>query len=353
MPAIPPVSSRTRPRAPSRVFPSTRCTPAGLCDVREAVADYYNRRGIPTAADNIIMTQGSLFALATALSAVLDAGDEVLVPDPGFPNYNMTIHMLKGHAVPYKLDPATNWQPDMRDLAERVSPRTKMVILCSPSNPTGAVLSRGNMQKMVDFARERGLYVLSDEIYSDICFDVPTGESATSVLECDHDPLGTFVVSGASKSYAMTGFRVGWIRWDASLHSVGTMVQEAFYSCGVPFCQTAVAAVLNGDQGVVHDMTRQYQKRRDLVCSILDAHGCLTHVPQGAFYVMVDVESALRPGESSTEFTYRLLEDRHVAVAPGDTFGAGARNYVRLSLASSEEALTKGVTALCEYIGQR
>lgn len=170
------------------------------------------------------------------------------------------------------------------------------------------------------------------------------------MLELDHDPLGTFVVSGASKTYAMTGFRVGWIRWHSSLLDAGRVIQDSFYSCGVPFCQTAVAAVLNGDQQVVLDMTRQYQVRRDLVCSILDAHGRLTHIPQGAFYVMVDVSSALRPGESSTAFAYRLLEERHVAVAPGDTFGKLSRNFVRLSLASDETSLRDGVTALCDYL---
>ncbi len=323
----------------------------GLGSARDAVARYYSqRRGLPTDPANIVMTQGSLFAIATAFGIVLDADDEVLVPDPGFPNYEMGIHMLKGVPVPYALEPHRDWQPCLESLEAAITPRTKLLVICSPSNPTGAVLSHENMQEMINFARARGLYVLSDEIYAEICFDLSGDARAPSALECDHDPRSLMVASGVSKSHALTGFRVGWLRCHEELVSSATLVTESFYSCGVPFCQSAAAAALDHSWDEVAEMRQAYTERRDLVCAILKAHGRLTTVPRGAFYVMVNVKSALRNGETTTQFAARFLQDERVAVAPGDTFGNRSKDFVRISLASDKEVLVEGVTRLCEYM---
>lgn len=322
---------------------------AGLPGLRQAIATMYSQTAPNRkhSVANILVTHGSMFSFSSAFMTVLNPGDEVLLPDPGFPNYNMAVELLHAKPVPYPLLPQNDWLPRVEDMEAKLTDKTKLLLLNSPSNPTGAVLQLPVLKRLLDFAKFHGLFVLSDEIYSDIVFhnNIPR---APSVLQVEgHDEESTMVVSGVAKNYSMTGFRVGWLHAHESLVTVATKLQEPFISCGVPFSQVAAQAVIEGPvQEYVAEMASAYKRRRDLAVSILKEHGLFEYSPEGAFYILVDC------GQDSMVFCKKLLADRHVAVAPGSAFGLQSTNYVRISLASSDSVISRGVTALCEAIKQ-
>lgn len=324
---------------------------AGLRGLREAVAESYAARHPHLAnhgIDRILCTHGSMFSYATGMMATLEPGDEVLLPDPGYPNYEQTIQMLHAEAVHYPLHLSDGWMPRMADLERLATPRTKMLLLNTPSNPTGAVLPQRLLDEMWRFCQEHDLFCLSDEVYSEIVFDQPA--PAPSLLKSPGaaDDPRAMVTSGVAKSHAMTGFRVGWLRGHPSLIEVASRLQEPFVSCGVPFSQAAAEAVLRdpelGARAVGLDA---YIARRDLAIAILEEYGLKEYSPQGAFYLLVNCS---RSGLGSGAFADALLATRGVAVAPGFGFGEKATSHVRVALCSSEADIEVGMRAICEAI---
>eukprot|EP00935_MAST-01C_sp_MAST-1C-sp1_P002079 g2079.t1 len=321
---------------------------AGIQPLREAIAAIYRQRAPNRSheADNILVTHGSMFAFSSAFIAALEPGDEVLLPDPGFPNYDMAALAINAVPVKYSLEVADNFLPDPSSLEALITPRTKMLMVNSPSNPTGQVYDLGLLQELADFAQRHGLFLLSDEIYSDMVFDGM--EFAPSMLECDTDPEMLMVASGVAKNYAMTGFRVGWLHAAPDVIGVVSKLQEPFISCGVPFCQMAaleaIASAQSGRDSCQAEMKQAYETRRDLALGILGEHSLSSYSPAGAFYLLVDC------GEASAPFARRLLEERLVAVAPGDTFGERSANHVRVAFANDDAAIEEGVRRLCEAI---
>jgi len=264
----------------------------------------------------------------------------VLLPDPGFPNYTQVARLLHASPRTYPLSARNGWLPDPADIAARITPRTKLILVCTPGNPTGAVCSLPLLQSLADLSRTRGVHLLSDEIYDRVLFD--GSHSAPSILQTEHDLDLTIATSGVAKSFSMTGFRVGWLHASPALVGVATRMAEVYLSCGVPFAQAAAEAALRGPQDAVAQMATAYRSRRDLALGILKRHGMYEYSPQGAFYLLVAV-----PGGGDA-FADRLLSECGVAVAPGSTFGQASVGHVRVSLASSEQALEEGLTALCE-----
>eukprot|EP00038_Savillea_parva_P021687 m.35807 g.35807 ORF g.35807 m.35807 type:complete len:439 (+) comp5328_c0_seq1:1-1317(+) len=319
---------------------------AGLPELRAAVADMYTARHVhPTRPEQVLATHGAMFSMATALMATITSGDDVLVPDPGFPNYTEAVSLMHARPVYFPCRPENGWLPTLDDIAARCTPQTKMIMLASPGNPTGAVAPLSLLDDILSFANERNLYVLSDEIYGDLYHASSTGEPAPSVMDSQNfDDARAMVISGVSKAYSMTGFRVGWLRASERIIDVGIKLQEPFVSCGVAFAQRGAVAALRGPSEATDTMRKAYRARRDIALNILRKHGLADYTPEGAFYILV------KCGGDSTEFARNLLINERVAVAPGATFGDLSEGYVRISFASSDEDVDEGVSRLCHYI---
>ena len=316
---------------------------AGVPELRAAAARYFEgKTGVATAPENILVTPGAVMGMATALLAVLEPGDEILIPDPGWPNYHMAVSLLHGTPVFYDLRPENQFLPDMHNLEGLVTSRTKLLLICTPSNPTGQVYSAPVMQDMMELARRHDLYVLSDEIYGEIVFD----QEHASALPYDPDGRA-LILSGMSKSHAMTGYRVGFTRGRADYVELASKLQEPFVSCGVGFAQLAAAEALNGPQDCVGEMRDAYRARRDVAVEVLREQGLYRYTPGGAFYLLVDISASRM---DSRDFALRLLEERKVAVAPGNTFGKMCSDHIRISIASTEESIREGLSRICDML---
>jgi aspartate aminotransferase/aminotransferase len=281
--------------------------------------------------------------VATAFLAILDAGDEILLPDPGWPNYSMAVTLMHGRPVFYSLSPERQFLPDLDELESLVTDRTKLILLCSPSNPTGQVHDKELTEKLVEFARRHDLYVLADEIYAEIVFD---GVAHTSAASFDTDGR-VLLVTGMSKAYAMTGFRVGFTRAVPEYVELATKLQEPLVSCGVAFAQMAAVDALDGPQDSVGEMRDAYQARRDAALDVLREHGMYGYTPGGAFYLLIDISAT---GMGSRDFAIRLIEEEKVAVAPGSTFGEVCADHIRVSIASPEEKVREGIQRICRLV---
>ena len=319
---------------------------AGMTQLRAAAASYFQEKtGVETTVENILVTQGAVMSVATAFLALLEPGDEVLLPDPGWPNYQMAASLLHGSPVHYDLRPENQFFPSLEQLDQLVTSRTKLLLLCTPSNPTGQVYGPELMQGLLDFSRQHDLYVLSDEIYSEIVFD----SEFASALSYDSDERA-LIVSGMSKTYAMTGYRVGFTRARADYVTLATKLQEPIVSCGVGFAQLAAAEGLQGSQEEVRKMRDAYKARRDVALEVLRDNGLYRYTPGGAFYLLVDISST---GIDSRNFALALLKEKKVAVAPGSAFGEMCRDHIRISIASSEENVREGLRRICDMIRER
>ena len=279
------------------------------------------------------------------LLSVLAPGDEVLLPDPAWPNFGMIAHLLGARTANYPLVPRHGLLPRVEDLERLVGPRTRAVLINTPSNPLGAVIDRSTMQDLLDFARRHGLWLISDEVYDEIVFDdsfVSAGALAT-----DEDLL--ISIYSFSKGYAMTGWRVGYAVVPSDLAPVLTKVQEPIISCVNAPAQMAALSALTGPQDVVAGMRDAYKARRDRLLGALEEEGLTAIRPSGAFYVWVDVSGA---GVGSMQLARRLVLEERLAVAPGSAFGELGEGYVRLSLASAPGDLLEGARRLGGAIGR-
>lgn len=322
----------------------TRYSPnAGLPALRQAVAQRMSRRwGAAVVDERVVITTGAIGGLYSALMAVLDPGDEVLIPDPGWPNYEAIAHLAGALPVRYGLAATRGFLPDLAEIRRLTTPKTKALLINTPANPTGAVFPRETMRALVEHARATGIYVVSDEVYEDMVFE---GEhvSAGSLDAADR----VFVVSGASKSFAMTGWRLGWLICPPALAGIAVALQEPVTSCASTVAQKAGEAALAGSDEAVREFCARFRRRRDMVVALLGKSGLLACVPAGAFYALVDIG---RSGLDSLTFCKRLLEETSVAAVPGITFGPASDRYVRIAFTASDEDLRAGVTRLLEYL---
>lgn len=319
----------------------------GLPEVRQAMATKIaDRNGFSVdSIDQIVVTTGAVNAIIQALMVVSDPGDPVLLPDPAWPNYLMMTTILGSPVVRYPLMRDQGFEPDF-DALEAIcasTPSAKAILMNTPGNPTGAVMSRSVVERMVELAARHDLYVISDECYDDIVFD---GEHVSpAAIDTDGRVISTFSVS---KSYAMTGWRIGYAVASPEVAAMISKVQEAVTSCATAVAQKAAQAALEGDQSCVAEMRDAYRQRRDRVVPILEAAGLLVSPPQGAFYVIADTSGT---GMNGYDLARRLILERDVAVAPGETFGPGGVGTVRLSLATAMDDLVEGVGRLTAAVG--
>jgi aspartate aminotransferase len=322
----------------------TRYVPnAGVNPLRESAARYIQRKtGVATGPENILVTQGAVLSVATAFLALTDPGDEILLPDPGWPNYAMSVPLFQGKPVFYDVLPEKAFLPDPEQIESLITPRTKLLLLCSPSNPTGQVHDLDLTQRLMEMARRHDLWVLADEIYSEIVFD---GEHVSCA---SHDPDGrVLLVTGMSKSYAMTGYRVGFTRACTEYVELASKLQEPLVSCGVGFSQMAAVEALDGPQQCVEEMRDAYHRRRDAAIEVLQEYDMYRYTPGGAFYLLVDISAS---GMESLDFCHELIREHKVAVAPGSTFGKVCADHVRISIASPEENIREGLKRICEMV---
>ena len=320
---------------------------AGTASLRAAIADKLAvRNGLTVAPEQVVVTHGAVNALLTALMVLVEPGEGILLPDPGWPNYQMMATMLGAEAIPYPLDPAAGYEPDLERLSELAARSgAKVLLVNSPGNPTGGVWRRETLRRAVEIAREHDLYLLSDEVYEEIVFE---GEH---VSPASFDADGRVItVSAVSKTYAMTGSRIGYLATTAALAQLVAKTQEAIVACPGAMAQVAAEAALTGPQDCVAAMRDAYRRRRDVAVEALRAAGLLISVPHGAFYILADVSAA---GEDTVALARSLVLEHGVAVAPGATFGAGGGTTVRLSLASSEAVIEEGIARLAAAVRAR
>jgi aspartate/methionine/tyrosine aminotransferase len=316
----------------------------GLLSLREKLVDKLARvNGIKTTPEAIACGPGGVGAIAATLAAIVERGDEVLLSDPGWPNYRMMLPWLGARAVFYPCPPSAGFQPDLESIERLISPQTKVLVVNSPNNPTGAVYPPDTIAAMVELAQRHNLWLISDECYDQIVLD----GSWTSPAHIAPDDPRIASAFTFSKTYAMTGWRLGYVTGSNELIDTVTKVLESNSSCTSTITQVAAEAALAGPQDCVAEMASAYRRRRDLAAGILEEAELLIARPSGAFYIMADVSPT---GLPARDFAFRLLRERGVSAAPGTAFGQQAAGAVRISLASSDADLREGVSRLAEFV---
>ncbi|NOX60699.1 MAG: pyridoxal phosphate-dependent aminotransferase [Chloroflexi bacterium] len=317
----------------------TRYGPApGIWELREAIADHLAAsRGVRVSPERIIVTPGGKPVIFMTVLALVEKGDEVIIPDPGFPAYEATVRFAGGTPVSLPLRGETGFQVNIDALKERITRRTKLLILNSPGNPTGSIIRAAELEAIAELALQHNLWLLSDEIYSQLYYDEPP-KSIAAIPEMAER---TILLDGFSKSYAMTGWRLGYGAFPKPLVEPVTNIAINNYSCTPLFAQDAGIAALRGPQDCVAAMREAYRVRRNLVVERLNAMpGVSCTMPAGAFYALPDV-SALGTANVRT-FTNHLLENG-VAVLPGVDFGRHGEGYMRISFATAQDKLREGL----------
>ena len=319
----------------------TRYVPnAGIPPLRAAIADKVRaRNGISASPEQVIVAAGGMQALYVALSATVAAGDEVLVPDPGWPNFAMAVQLLQATPVRYPLHAEKGFLPDLDELAALVGPRTRAMIANFPTNPLGTVLDPALAEALRRFADAHDIWLISDECYDAIVFD------AAQVSPGRWDEQGRVLSCFSfSKTYAMTGMRVGYLVAPERVAGAAAKMQEPLIACVNAPAQYAALSALEGPQDFVETMRGAYQQRRDAATAQLDAAGIGYVLPRGAFYMWIDVRD--RTGGDVHAWALALLREQGVAVAPGTTFGPRGQGWLRVSLAAAQDELLEGLRRL-------
>lgn len=310
---------------------------AGIDALRVAIAEKVSTaNGFVVTPGQVVVSAGGAQALHNALSLTLSAGDEVLIPDPGWPNYAMAVQLLQAVPVRYPLRPENGFRPDPAELARLVTERTRVLVVNTPSNPLGTVLPATDVEALVRLAEDHDLWLISDECYDALTFGQP--HVSPGRFDRDGRVLSAF---SFSKTYAMTGLRVGYLITTEEVARQSAKLQEPMLACVNAPAQAAALAALRGPQDEVAMMRAAYRERRDLALAQLDAQGMGYLTPEGAFYLWVDVRDRSH-GDVAT-WAMDLLRQHHVAVAPGTTFGPLGEGWVRLSLATATEDLVEGI----------
>ena len=317
----------------------------GLASLRELlVAKVAKVDGYDVDPDQIVVTPGGMSALSSTYMALIDPGDEVLLPTPGFPNMDQMVSLFGGVPVFYRLSSSNGFLPDLASVTEAVTPRTRVLFINTPSNPTGAVFPPGLVEGLVDLCRRHDLWLLSDEVYDELILEEGLAHTAAGRFDTDGRVV---TVYSFSKVYAMTGWRVGYATAPPALAATLRKLQEPLVSCPSTISQKAAEAALTGPRGPFDEMLEAYRKRMLAAVDAAAAAGITAIRPQGTLYMLIDVSNWVRP---SLDFALSLLEHRGVSVAPGSVFGPAGEGWIRISLAAEEGAIVEGIRRIAAHL---
>jgi aspartate/methionine/tyrosine aminotransferase len=313
---------------------------AGIMEFREVIAEYATRfRGLAHAytPDMAVVAPGAKQIIWNLLAALLDPGDEMVYADPAYPTYAAAAGYLGAHAVPVRLLESKNWGLDLDELAAKITPRTKVLVLNSPHNPTGGVLSHGDLAAIAELARQNRFLIMTDEIYSRNVY----GERFESITQFEDLRDRIVVVDGFSKAYAMTGWRLGYCIAPVKIARAATLLANNTYACTSTFVQKAGMAALLGDDAPVVAMSETFRTRRDhFVAALNTIPNVSCPMPEGAFYAFPNITAITHDDVALASF---LLEEAGVALLGGSCFGEAGRGYLRLSYANSLPELDRCV----------
>jgi aspartate aminotransferase len=318
---------------------------AGLPELRQTIAESVSQtRGVKVTSEEVVVVPGGKPIIFFAVLALIDEGDEVIYPNPGFPIYESMVNYVGGRAVPIRLREERDFSLDLDELAELINDRTRLIILNSPQNPTGGVLDRKEIEQIARAIGDRNILVLSDEIYSRLVFD---GGEHFSIMSVPGMQERTILLDGFSKTYAMTGWRMGYGVMRPDLAAQITRLMTNSNSCTASFTQLAGIEAIRGDQTSVDRMREEFQRRRDVfVAGLNKIKGFSCRMPRGAFYVFPNTTAT---GWKSKLLADALLERAGVAALSGTAFGAFGEGYLRFSVANSLENLRQALEQIGEW----
>ena len=317
----------------------------GYGDLRDVVAKEISKsRGIEASGDNIVITPGGKPIMFFVIMALIESGDEVLYPNPGFPIYESMIEFCGGTAVPMQLHGDKDFNINVEEVKKQITPNTKLMIINSPNNPCGSIIGKEELSELAILARENDILILSDEIYIRFLYEGVHRSIATFPGMMDR----TIILDGFSKTYAMTGWRIGYGLFPEELVEPVSRLVTNSVSCTASFTQIAAAEALVGSQDKSSAMVEEFKKRRDIVVAGLnEIEGIECATPKGAFYAFPKVDGT---GMSSAEFSNKLLEEAGVAVLAGESFGRYGSGYIRLSFANSTENLQEAIFRIKQFV---
>ena len=320
----------------------------GLASLRELLAAKVAKvDGYEVHPDQVVVTPGGMSALSSAYLALLDPGDEVLLPTPGFPKMDQMVELFGGHPIFYPLFAMEGFLPDLETLEAAITPRTKVLFVNTPANPTGAVFPPALMEGLVELCRKYDLWLLSDEVYDELILDEGLGHTAAARFDEDGRVL---TVYSFSKVYAMTGWRVGYAVGSPELAATLRKLQEPLVSCPSTVSQKAAEAALTGPRRPFDEMLDAYRRRRQAALTASSTAGIKAVPSQGTLYMLLDISDW---NGSSLDFALALLEKRGVSVAPGIVFGPAGEGWARISLAADDDQITEGIGRIGDFLRKR
>jgi aspartate/methionine/tyrosine aminotransferase len=318
----------------------------GIPELRQAIAaDVTKRKDFAADPSQVFVTVGGKGVMLYAILGLIDPGDEVIVPDPGYPIYESLTRFVGATPIPIPIRMEHDFRLDVDELASLITPRTRLLIINSPANPTGGVLNRADLQRIAKLAQEHDLWVMTDEIYGRILYD---GEEHISIASLPGMTERTIVLDGFSKTFAMTGWRLGYAVVPDSLIPTYSELVINTISCAPTFAQVGAVQALVGPQDDVEAMVVEFKARRDLVVNGLnEIQGIRCATPLGAFYAFPDISGT---GLSGAEFAERLLVEADVCVLAGTAFGGVGTDHIRISYANSRENLTEALGRIGRFV---
>lgn len=314
----------------------------GTMELRQEIANKLKRENnVDYTAANILVTVGLSEAVFAVLATILEEGDEILVPDPVWLNYINVPKMLNAVPVTYALKEETGYQMDLDEIRAKVTGKTRAIVIITPNNPTGGVLSEDTLKGLAEIAVANDLLVISDEVYERLIYD---GEKHVSIASLPGMKERTFTMNGMSKAYSMTGWRLGYVAAPEEYVAVLNKFHQHNTTCAPSFVQAASVVALRDEKDEVNEMVKEYQRRRDYAVQAINAiPGLSCQCPKGAFYIFINCKSL---NMKSADISNYLLEEAKIAMVPGDVFGPGGEGYVRMSFANSYENIVEGCQRL-------
>jgi aspartate/methionine/tyrosine aminotransferase len=311
----------------------------GIYELRQAISNDLNKRGCNYSPEEILVTPGAKHSILAALFAILNEGDEVIILTPAWPTYQVMVNMAEAKPVFVPTDDSYNINIEL--IKQKINPKTKMIIINSPNNPTGGVLNRDEMKSIADLALEKDLMVLSDEIYDQIVYD---GFTQTSMSSLKDMKANTILINGFSKSHAMTGWRLGYVAAEKEMIDYMNRIQQNSTTCPTSFVQYAALEAFNTPKSIIDEMIKTYDKRRKLIVELLnDINGITCQLPKGAFYVFPNYNFNL----NSKELAEKILKEIKVTTTPGSTFES--EYHLRISYAVAEEVIVEAIGRLKKF----